>query len=88
MLPALSAGQRVLADPRAYRRTSPRPGEIVVARHPFRRGVCVIKRVEALVGGRVRLLGDNPQASSDSRALGDFEPEAVFARVTSSLEAK
>ncbi len=87
MLPTFVEGQRVLGDPKAFRDRPPRVGEVVVARHPFQRGLFVIKRVEALVDGRFRLLGDNPQASSDSRTLGDFELERIVARVTSTLEA-
>ncbi len=58
----------------------------MVARHPFRRDVFVVKRVQAFVEGRVRLLGDNPGASTDSRSLGDFELRRLVGPVTSALE--
>ncbi len=85
MCPTLSAGQRVLVDPRAYRRRAPALGEIVVARHPYRTDVHLVKRVARLDGERIHLLGDNPAQSTDSRTLGGFSPERIVGRVTSTL---
>ena len=75
MAPALLSGDQIVIDTRAQ----PRVGDIVVARHPFRTDVHVIKR---LVGfderGRARLEGDNPRESTDSRTLGHFPPELIL----------
>ena len=44
MLPVLKPGDVVLADLLAYRHSHPQPGDIVIARHPLRRDVILIKR--------------------------------------------
>lgn len=85
MRPTLRPGQRVLVDPRAYARRVPALGDIVVARHPFRREVHLVKRVARVDGDRVFLAGDNPAESTDSRTLGGFLPERIVGRVTSAL---
>lgn len=85
MAPVLEPGDEVLVDTRAEVRV----GDIVVARHPFRTDVHVIKR---LVGfddaGRAQLQGDNPGASTDSRTLGRFAREAIIGRVSSRLPGR
>jgi len=84
MSPLLQPGDEVLADPRAYRRRPPRPGDIVVARHPFRTDLRLVKRVTAVLeNGHCLLEGDNPQESTDSRAFGSLPPERLLGRVTS-----
>jgi nickel-type superoxide dismutase maturation protease len=84
MLPVLKPGDVVLADPLAYRHSPPQPGDIVIARHPLRRDVTLIKRVSAVSeDGRCRLEGDNPAASTDSRTFGWVAAEQVRGRVTS-----
>ena len=86
MLPALQAGDEVLANPRAYRHQPPAPGDLVVARHPFRANVWIIKRVHAVhPSGKVELRGDNPPESTDSRALGSVPLGLIVARVTCRL---
>lgn len=81
MLPALLPGDLVLADPRALRRSGPQVGDIVVAQHPFKKGVRLIKRVASIESGRVRLSGDNPAESTDSRGLGLFSVTELVAKV-------
>jgi nickel-type superoxide dismutase maturation protease len=81
MLPALLPGDLVLADPRALRRSAPQVGDIVVARHPFKGDVQLIKRVASIESGRVRLSGDNPAESTDSRGLGLFPVTELVAKV-------
>ncbi|MCB9136368.1 MAG: nickel-type superoxide dismutase maturation protease [Anaerolineales bacterium] len=81
MLPLLKPGEEVLADPHAYTHRNPFPGEIVVASHPHRSALKIIKRVRAVsADGRVDLAGDNPAESTDFDALG---PEHLLGRVTS-----
>jgi len=71
MLPVLKPGDEVLADPFAYRRRPPQPGDIVIARHPLQNNLHLIKRISAVLDdGRCRLEGDNPAESTDSRAFG------------------
>lgn len=73
MLPTLQPGDYVLADTRA----APRVGALVVAARPDRPGLEVVKRVAAVEGGGLRLLGDNREASTDSREFGPAPWEAV-----------
>lgn len=79
MQPLLKPGDEVLIAPGA----TPVPGDIVVARHPFRRDVRLIKRVQAVVGDRYVLTGDNPAESTDSRTFGPVAAEQIIGRVTS-----
>ena len=78
MYPTLRPGDRVLFDRLAYRVDHPQPGDVVLGRHPSRPGVRFIKRVSE--GERYWLLGDNPDASTDSRELGAFRREDILAR--------
>jgi nickel-type superoxide dismutase maturation protease len=84
MLPRLKPGDEVLIDPGAYREASPRPGDIVVARHPYRTDVHLIKRVASVVeDGSCILEGDNPSEGTDSRIFGPVAPDLILGRVTS-----
>jgi signal peptidase I len=83
MLPALRPSERVLFDRLAYARNLPRGGEIVLARHPARPRVRLIKRVaeqEGLGPDEFWLIGDNAEGSTDSRTLGPFRREDILAR--------
>jgi nickel-type superoxide dismutase maturation protease len=84
MTPLLEAGDEVLIDPRAYRRRPPRPGDVVVAQHPYRRGLLLVKRV-AKVGenGHCLLEGENQSESTDSRSFGSLPPDYILGQVTS-----
>jgi nickel-type superoxide dismutase maturation protease len=84
MIPNLKPGQEVLVDPRAYRQQTAQIGDIVVARRPDREDVTIIKRVSGVQqDGRILLLGDNPDASTDSRAFGPVPPQYIVGKVTS-----
>jgi nickel-type superoxide dismutase maturation protease len=86
MAPLLKPGDEILIDPRAYRRTPPCPGDIVVARHPYRTDLRLVKRVtEVLDDGHCLLTGDNASESTDSRIYGALPPERILGRVTSRL---
>ena len=83
MLPALEPGERVLFDRLAYEVDGPMLGDIVLARHPARPGVRMIKRVapgEGLARDEYWLLGDNERESTDSRTLGPFRREDIVGR--------
>ena len=80
MEPALFDGDEVLVDPGA----TAREGDVVLARHPFQKGLVILKRVAEVEGdGRFRLAGDNPDESTDSRGLGSFSAGQILGRVTS-----
>ena len=68
-------------DRLAYFVGDPRVGDVVLAGHPARPGVRMIKRVAELRGeGEYVLLGDNPDESTDSRTLGPFRRGDIVGR--------
>ena len=82
MEPSLMAGGFVLVNPRAYARRRPRRGDVVLARHPFRTDVRLIKRVADFSReGRVALTGDRAEASTDSRDFGSVAVSDLMGRV-------
>ncbi len=84
MLPLLKPTDEVLVDPHAYRHSPPQPGDIVIARHPLRPTVRLIKRVITDTDrGDYILQGDNPQESTDSRVFGAVPAGHILGRVTS-----
>src|SRR2546422_6901657 len=80
MLPALRPGERVLFDRLAYVIERPRRGDVVLARHPSRPGLQMIKRVAGGGPNEYVLLGDNPAGRTDSRTLGPFRRSDIVAR--------
>ena len=88
MRPGLEPGDEVLVHLGAYRWRSPRPGQVVLARHPWRKDVLLIKRIERVEpGGALFLRGDNPQstASTDSRSFGAVPRSHLLGRVVARL---
>lgn len=82
MLPTLAPGDQVLVDLAAYRRARPRLGDLVLARHPYRTDLRLVKRVAGVsADGRCTLAGDNPAESTDSRSFGAVPCELVLGRV-------
>lgn len=77
MLPALEPGDRLLV-----RRTARvHEGALVVVADPRRRSRWMVKRADAVApDGAVVVLGDDPAASTDSRALGPLPASAVIGR--------
>ena len=58
-------------------------GDFVLANHPFRSDVRVIKQVTGFdEQGRAYLEGTNPGESTDSRTLGHFSKDLMVGRVT------
>lgn len=58
----------------------PRVGQIVLARDPRVPERLVLKRVAATADGAFTLLGDRPDASTDSREFGPVKRDAVLGR--------
>ena len=82
MQPLLEDGDVVLMAPR--QRVA--EGDIVVARHPFKSGLLLVKYLSEFdASGRARLLGLNPDESTDSRIWGAVAAELVVGKVTSRL---
>lgn len=83
MSPALKDGDLVLINPHAALEI----GDIVLARHPFKQSVKIIKRIaEILDGERYILLGDNPDESSDSRAFGAIAAKDILGKAEARIK--
>jgi len=83
MFPALKDGELVLINPHA----SIRIGDIVLARHPFKQSVRIIKRVaEILDNERYILLGDNLDESSDSRQFGAIAAKDILGKAEAKIK--
>ena len=84
MKPVLNQGDQILVDPDAYRDHPPAVGDIVVARHPYRTDVTLVKRVaKVLIDERYQLEGDNMIGSTDSRNFGSISRKNLLGQVTS-----
>jgi signal peptidase I len=86
MEPAFRPGDRVLVNRLAYRKRTPRAGEVVVLRDPERRGHVLLKRVATAPGpahpapSSVYVLGDNAAESRDSRAFGPVGRDQIIGK--------
>jgi signal peptidase I len=95
MLRAYRPGDHLLVEGVTYRLRPPRPGEVVVVRQPGSAGRDDLKRVYAGPGATVYVrgeertlgpdewfvIGDNLEASSDSRSLGPVSRGDIMGRV-------
>lgn len=77
MMPGLRPGDRLLV--RATRRVA--AGDVVVVSDPEQPCRLVVKRVSAVDGDLVTVLGDNAAASRDSRHFGPLPRSAVVGKV-------
>ena len=81
MAPTLQPGDWLLVDPDAYVRRSPRQGELALVADPRRPERLLVKRVAAVdPSGALEVSGDAPSSSSDSRAFGPVDADAVSGR--------
>ncbi len=81
MLPTIRPGQSVLVDPRAYRTAEPRVGDVVLLRHPIQTDLLTVKRLASVRDDQLFVVGDNPDASTDSRSYGSVPVALVLGRV-------
>ena len=80
MLPLLEPGDWVFVDPKAQALS----GDIVVAYHPYRTDVFMVKHIESIdEDGRMFLVGVNPSESTDSRTQGAVPRSKLIGVVTS-----
>lgn len=81
MVPTLHPGDWLLADPEAYDDMAPSDGDLVLAADPREPTRVLIKRVASVdPDGWLRLAGDAPEASTDSRTFGSVDPANVAGR--------
>ena len=87
MAPLLMPGEEVLVNPHIYLGQSPQPGDLVVARHPHRPQLRLIKWVVYGVDSQTQggvgyfLAGLNPEASTDSHNFGLVAQAHLLAQV-------
>jgi nickel-type superoxide dismutase maturation protease len=82
MWPTLNEGDAVLVQPTS----TALEGDIVLANHPYKSSVKIVKRVaEILPDGALILKGDNPIESTDSRSFGSISKNDVVGRVVCRL---
>ena len=74
MRPALAHGDRLLVL-----RLPVRVGHVVALRHP-RQDQVIVKRVAAIDGDAVTVLGDNADHSTDSRSFGPVPRTTIIGR--------
>lgn len=66
-----------------------KPNDIVLADHPFKKSVRILKRVAEITNdGKLNLIGDNPPESSDSRSFGVVSLDHITGKVVSRLDEK
>ena len=86
MLPTLKDGDMVLYNPRAYKQNLPNMEDVVIAIHPARSDLKIIKRVgDVKSDGRVFIVGDNPAETTDSWDFGHVPIDEILGAVTSRL---
>lgn len=61
-------------------RRRPRVGELVVAADPREPARLLVKRVAAVTADAVTVVGDRPDASTDSRDFGAIPASAILGR--------
>ncbi|MCB1023154.1 MAG: nickel-type superoxide dismutase maturation protease [Acidobacteria bacterium] len=82
MMPTLKPGARVLVDEKAKVRAR----DIVIARHPFKSNVIIVKRIREIdANGNYFLISDNPEDSTDSRTFGAVSSNRIIGKVVSRL---
>lgn len=85
MSPTLKDGDVVLINPKAKAKV----GDIVLANHPFKKSVKILKRIKEFnAGDDAVLTGDNPEESTDSRTFGAVPVKYVLGRADSLLKRK
>ena len=82
MAPAIPAGERVLVNRAAYWFSAPGAGDLVVMRDPRKTDRLLVKRIDRSAGEDGWLvLGDNAEASTDSRTFGPVAGELILGKV-------
>ena len=83
MSPTLKDGDAVLINPTANFQI----GDIVLAKHPFKQSVKMLKRIgEIDENGNYLLIGDNPAESTDSRSFGAISQKEILGKAVCRLK--
>jgi nickel-type superoxide dismutase maturation protease len=82
MLPTLKHGEEVIVKSCETFQI----GDIVFAKHPYKKSVKMIKRIEKIsTSGKLFLVGDNPSESTDSRSFGEISAKEIIGKVVCRL---
>ena len=82
MLPTFKTGDCVLIDPTAEVAV----GDIVLANHPYKKSVRMIKRITSIDSDTNYLLaGDNKADSTDSQAFGKIPAKDILGKVVARM---
>jgi len=83
MEPALEEGDSVFIEPSKHFRA----GDIVLANHPFKKSVKILKRIENVtLDGSYFLVGDNKSESTDSRSFGSIPAKEIIGKAVCRLQ--
>ena len=83
MAPTLVDGDAILITPHARIAV----GDIVLARHPYKQSVKILKRVDKInADGSCDLAGDNPDQSTDSRTFGPIPSKDILGKAVCRLK--
>src|SRR5437868_5044500 len=83
MWPELREGDLVIVSSFPYLLRKPRPGDIIVAVHPFYTQTRIIKRVKSITsqGRRLFIEGDQQLESEDSHSFGLISTTSLIGKV-------
>lgn len=85
MLPNLKNGDAILIDADAKISV----GDIVLAKHPFKKSVKLLKRIKEIdQNGNYFLIGDNLPGSTDSRTFGALSAKHILGKAVCRLHGK
>lgn len=83
MQPLLQPEEEILINPFAYQKVSPQINDLVVAMHPDKKDLEIVKRISHITKeGEFFLLGDNLNHSTDSRNFGAIPLKNIIGKVT------
>lgn len=95
MTPRFLPSQRVFVNRLSYFFHKPKRGDVVIVKDPRKTDRELLKRITALPGDVIEnivlkdneyfIVGDNPEASTDSRALGPIKKSLIVGKVTLTL---
>ena len=81
MEPTLSPGKWVFVEDGYYNLHSPKIDDLVLLEHPQKPGLVMVKRITQINGDEIKVMGDNPQYSTDSRHFGSIKVSVLKAKV-------
>ena len=81
MWPTLKPKDRVIVRPLNQHSELPAIGSIIVCIHPQQPSLRVIKRLSSVADNQITILGDCPDASTDSRQWGGIPKRCLIGEV-------